>query len=386
MRILMFFPGRVEHLPPLMSSAAVLADLGAAVTVLAAGAAPASAAYLERHGVTVRLASPAPAQPATRWGRGWLRARLGVELLRAKAACLPDCLWFHGPYAMEYAWLPGVCRGVRLVAHAHEHFTEPHLRLAQRRVLRRAHAVICPEVNRLWLLRLADGGPGRWFCIPNRPAADMLPAAAGEPETRAAFVAAGGGPECRKFLIYQGTFMADRCLETAVQAFRGVPDPEAGFILIGDSLAGSRHDRLKALAAADARVVLLPSRPFPRHLPVTAGCHAGVLLYAPTSLNNVYCAPNKLYEYAAMGLGMVLPDYPGLAALVREFGMGRLCDPLDPASVTRAMTAALAVPRQEWQRCARQFLAASVTPEAGYRDVLAALTGTAAGEAMPPQS
>ena len=294
-----------------MTSAAMMADLGAQVMVLASGAATSSAAYLERHGIALRLASLAAVQPATRSGRAWLRAKIGFDLLRTKAEYRPDCLWFHGPYAMEYALLPGVCRGVRVVAHAHEHFVQPHLWYCQRRMVRRAQVVICPEINRLWMLKLAAGGAGRWLCIPNRPAADLVP----RPdelggETRVAFAAAGGHPDCCKFLIYQGVFMQDRCLAAAITAFRAVPDPQAGFILIGDGLAGSSHEGLNALAAGDARVVFLPRRPFPQHLQVTVGCHAGVLLYAPTSLNNIYCAPNKLYEYAALELGMVLPDFP----------------------------------------------------------------------------
>jgi len=374
MKILMFFPGRVEHLPPLMTAAATMADLGAQVTVLASGAAVPSAAYLEQHGVALRLASPAVAQPATRLGRVWLRAKVGGDLLRAKMDCRPDYLWFHGPYAMEYALLPGLCRGVRLVAHAHEYFTQPILWHCQRRVVRRAQVVVCPEINRLWMLKLAVGGAGRWVCIPNRPAADLLP----KPDeqgavTRAAFAAAGGHPDCRKFLIYQGAFMRDRCLAAAITAFRAVADPQAGFILMGDGLTGRYHEELKALAAGDGRVVFLPRRPFPLHLQVTAGCHAGVLLYAPDSLNNVYCAPNKLYEYAAMELGLVLPDFPGVAAINQEYGLGRLCDPLNVPAITSAMTDVLAMPRAEWRTRTRRFLANAPSPEAKYRDVQAAL-------------
>jgi glycosyltransferase involved in cell wall biosynthesis len=377
MKILMFFSGRVEHLPPLMTAAATMADLGARVTVLASGAAAPSAAYLARHGVVLRLATSEAAQPVTRPGRLWLRARVGLELLRAKAACRPDCLWFHGPYATEYALLPGVCRGVRLVAHAHEHFTQPFLWQCQRRVVRRAQVVICPEINRLWMLKLAVGGAARWVCIPNRPAADLLP----QPDeqgaaTRAAFAAAGGHPDCRKFLIYQGAFMKDRGLAAAITAFRAVADPQAGFILMGDGLAGNHQAELKALAVGDSRVVFLPRRPFPLHLQVTAGCHAGVLLYAPDSLNNVYCAPNKLYEYAAMELGLVLPDFPGVAAINQEYDLGRLCDPLNVPAITRAMTDVLALPRADWRTRTRRFLANAPSPEAGYRDVLAALAGT----------
>ena len=74
-----------------------------------------------------------------------------------------------------------------------------------------------------------------------------------------------------------------------------------------------------------------------------------------------------------MELGLVLPDFPGVAAINQEYGLGRLCDPLNVPAITSAMTDVLAMPRAEWRTRTRRFLANAPSPEAKYRDVQAAL-------------
>lgn len=39
------------------------------------------------------------------------------------------------------------------------------------------------------------------------------------------------------------------------------------------------------------------------------------MIYLPISLNNIYCAPNKIWEYSRFGLAMVGNDIPGLLFL-----------------------------------------------------------------------
>jgi glycosyltransferase involved in cell wall biosynthesis len=52
--------------------------------------------------------------------------------------------------------------------------------------------------------------------------------------------------------------------------------------------------------------------------------------------------PNKLFEYVAAGLPIVVADLPEAATLVRERGIGWCADPADPRSVATALRSALA--------------------------------------------
>lgn len=41
----------------------------------------------------------------------------------------------------------------------------------------------------------------------------------------------------------------------------------------------------------------------------------GLLLYEPISTNQLWCAPNKFFEYVALGIKIVATDLPGLRSM-----------------------------------------------------------------------
>jgi glycosyltransferase involved in cell wall biosynthesis len=61
----------------------------------------------------------------------------------------------------------------------------------------------------------------------------------------------------------------------------------------------------------------------------------------PTTLNHRLTTPNKLFEAIAADVPVVASDLPGMAAVVRETGCGRLVDPRDPAAIAAAIRAVL---------------------------------------------
>ena len=366
MRILMFFPSRIDYLPPLLIAAASMSDLGAKVLVVASDSSLETVKYLHRHDVEVRVVRECD-HPKTYRGRAILRARVGMALVRQVLSFKPDCLWYHGEYAMEYSFIPGLNVRKVIVAHAHElcdreYFLQKVLDIT----LRRADLVVVPEVNRLWMLKMRSRSRARFFEIPNRPLRDALCRVDEASCSKDVFVRNGGSERCDRFLIYQGAFMEGRCLREIVYAFQSVKGEDLGLILLGGGLAGDLTRELKSLARSDRRIAVVSRVPPPNHLTITAGCTGGILLYAPLELNNIYCAPNKLYEYAAMGLGMILPDYPGLSTLSRIFGFGEVCDPEDTVSIRMAMEKVLAKGQAHYRHATSLFLESSPTPEAMY--------------------
>jgi glycosyltransferase involved in cell wall biosynthesis len=365
----MFFPSRIDFLPPLLAAAACMADLGARVRVLASGSSQDSTEYLSRHGVEVCLAREGE-HPKTYCARAILRARVGIELVRQVRSFKPECLWYHGQYAMEYGFLPALGGPTVIVAHAYELCdSESFLRKVLDATLRRAHVVIVPEINRLWILKLRSHSRAMFFEIPNRQLDDAVPRVDGGSRTREIFLENGGSQKCSRFLIYQGAFMGDRGLREVLHAFRGIKGEDLGLILLGGGLVGDLAPELGRLAKGDPRIAIIGRIPPPSHLAVTAGCAIGILLYSPSELNNIYCAPNKIYEYAAAGLGMILPDYPGVSALNRTYGLGELCDPEDVKSIRLAMERLLLRERDDNRRATRHFLEVTPSPKDMYRRV-----------------
>lgn len=56
--------------------------------------------------------------------------------------------------------------------------------------------------------------------------------------------------------------------------------------------------------------------PAPMHLEITSYAKIGVAVYAENSLNNLFCAPNKTYEYAGFGIPTLCNDVPGLVETI----------------------------------------------------------------------
>lgn len=369
MKILMFFPGRIDHLPPLMTSAICMANLGAQVRIVASGTALESASFLLKHGVELSIEHNGP-HPTSYLKRAVLRARIGIRLISEKKNFKPDCVWYHGPFAMEYALIPFINSGAIVIAHAHELCDkELFLGWVSRYVARKAHIVIVPEPNRLWILKISSHSKASFYLAPNRPLDDGISLDDNPLQKRDIFMKYMGSTQCNRYLIYQGAFMYDRCLHELIKAFKTVPFMDTGLILMGADFNSAIVQELIELSKDDKRIVFLPRIPPPNHYYVAEGCLGGILLYAPTGLNNIYCAPNKIFEYASMGLGMILPDYPGMANINREFALGEVCNPTDPTSIKEAIIRLLDKRPDEHKSIAKNFLESTPKPKEYYCEI-----------------
>ena len=81
----------------------------------------------------------------------------------------------------------------------------------------------------------------------------------------------------------------------------------------------------------------------PFHLAVTAAADIGVLVYVSggkssySSLNPVYCAPNKIWEYAKFGVPMIANDNPALEYEFNTNGIGYCAKELSNAEILAAL-------------------------------------------------
>ena len=87
------------------------------------------------------------------------------------------------------------------------------------------------------------------------------------------------------------------------------------------TLANEIVDKYKNITS---KLVYIGNIPAPSHLIFTSMAHVGILSYNDDSLNNLYCAPNKIFEYSYYGLPMLGNDIPGLRYSVEAYGAGKL--------------------------------------------------------------
>lgn len=128
----------------------------------------------------------------------------------------------------------------------------------------------------------------------------------------------------KKFLIvYQGIVMPDRPLGNIVKALKKINDSQMAFIVMGRCDDRNYEKSLKAIYKP---VYYLGYIPAPQHLVITKLCHLGIANYDFSSLNNVFCAPNKIYEYAKFGKPMLASQNIGLTETVGACGAAECID------------------------------------------------------------
>lgn len=86
-------------------------------------------------------------------------------------------------------------------------------------------------------------------------------------------------------------------------------------------LLGKDRDMLRKYRQIDDSLIHIEFIPAPDYLLFTSMCHMGIVTYDPGTLNTAYCAPNKIFEYAAFGKPMIANNIPGLKVL-SESGAG----------------------------------------------------------------
>jgi len=198
-----------------------------------------------------------------------------------------------------------------------------------RKILNGASALILNEYNRSILYKCWFNLKERPFVLPNKPY--FVPSAAQMTNYREKYKDALETIKDKKVILYQGHIGGDRDLTAFAQASQELGD---NYRLV---CVGPDHNVMKNYRAIDPNIVHIPHMPAPDYLVFTSVAYVGIVSYRANCLNNCYCAPNKIWEYAAFGLPMLCNDIPGLKYTVETAGAGCCIDEFDKDSIIRAI-------------------------------------------------
>lgn len=154
-------------------------------------------------------------------------------------------------------------------------------------------------------------------------------------------------PQVRALALYQGGIGPGRSMDVLIRALSKLP-AHVGLVLVGPGKA-EYIDSLRKLAAeehVESRLLIHPPVDQRELFELTCSADVGVVIYRNTSRNNLYCAPNKLYEYAAAGLPMAAADLPPISEFIEQYRCGVLMDPDSPQSCADALERLLADPAE----------------------------------------
>jgi colanic acid biosynthesis glycosyl transferase WcaI len=166
--------------------------------------------------------------------------------------------------------------------------------------------------------------------------------------------ARGGQPGVpSQIVLYSGTLGLKhnpRLLLEAAQRLRDRPD--TAFVVIAEG-AGANWLREQVAQAPLPNLKLLPFQPYERLSEILSSAAVLVAVLEPDA--GIFCVPSKVLSYLCIGRPIVLAAPPeNLAArTVERAGAGRVVDPGDSTSFTRALQDLLDRP-DEARQCGRQ--------------------------------
>jgi glycosyltransferase involved in cell wall biosynthesis len=147
----------------------------------------------------------------------------------------------------------------------------------------------------------------------------------------------GLSPDTR-ILLYQGGVGPSRNLEPVIRAMALVPG--AALVLRGPGmhLYGRHYLDLAAQAGCRSRVFCLPPVPSADVVVEARAADFGLwTLLSDVGLNFRLALPNKIFEYLAAGLPLLVADLPEARRIVQRYGVGLCFDPDDPAAIAAAV-------------------------------------------------
>ena len=148
-------------------------------------------------------------------------------------------------------------------------------------------------------------------------------------------------------VLHQGAPAEDRGCEVLIEAMDQLPGAHLCFLG-----SGERAYEGKLRANAGERVHFVPSVPLLELLEHTADADVGVSLLQDTCENHRLALPNKVFEYVAAGVPVVMSDLPEARGLVERHRIGTTTAPSDPEGLATRLRAALSG-RHDTDRSAR---------------------------------
>ena len=186
------------------------------------------------------------------------------------------------------------------------------------KLAKKAEAIVACEVTRAYIMKYWFGLKKLPYVMPNKPY-ELGTTKNAEPscdKTKQAIDVIRG----KKFIIFQGIFQKVDYMKALATALSQM-DSDYYIVLMGfDLYKTNAYEKLKKIYE---RVIELSSLPAPLHLEVTSHAQIGLVFYDDFSLNQAFCAPNKIYEYSGFGIPMIANKIPGLENTVGKINSGK---------------------------------------------------------------
>lgn len=190
--------------------------------------------------------------------------------------------------------------------------------------------------------------------------------------------------------IFLGVFTTGRGIEDLIAAWRHVD--RRGLLVLQGPEGSFRSDMIELARGhgmLEERVFFPPAVDTAELIDAARQADVGIIPYAPSSINNRYCSPNKLSQYMAAGLPIVANETEFVKSIILESGAGTTVDFKDQQAFASVINQLIDDRRQitEMSRRAYRYFNEKFNWEVAstelYADLHAAV-GETAPAARPP--
>lgn len=129
-------------------------------------------------------------------------------------------------------------------------------------------------------------------------------------------------------VVYVGAMDMSRGLDNIIDAFSVLPDSYK-LVLIGGGPDLTRIASRASIAGSQQLKIVGPI-PHDDVQDVIATGDVGIVVYSMDGLNNLYCSPNKIFEYAQAGVPVVTSCQPPLKEMVERYNIGAVVGCTEP--------------------------------------------------------
>jgi len=206
-----------------------------------------------------------------------------------------------------------------------------HLRMDASLLGNKAKAVVVPEYNRAHITKAWWNLNQLPYILPNKPYVAENNNFDVKISNQAEKVL--NEIKGKKIVLYQGGLGKERPIQKFVEAVEELE--EFAFVIMSGDYSEYSNKGYKNCYFID---YMIP----PAHLKVTAKAFIGIVTYVATQgqnsvLNALYCAPNKIYEYARYGVPVIGNDIPGLRTVINEYKNGLIANSNDVDEIKDAI-------------------------------------------------
>jgi glycosyltransferase involved in cell wall biosynthesis len=321
MRLIFVLKSKIEDLPPLVTALFALSELGIKLILITDYCFPETEQLLKNNGVDVYIIQSSKiihGKNIVEKFYSWLAFRWKAWKTIQAIHRQSDILWIGS--ASTALALGTKLFFYKYILHIHELYdTLPRYKNGLKKYAQCSLGIVVPDMSRAAIFRVWWKLNKTPFIIPNKPFF--------HPKTRKLDIsdnnikkqidAIGDIP----IILYQGHIENGRTLDVLAKAIHNNKLP-VKLVLMGIDYAHFVEHLRKLCPDLIYIGFVFP----PRHLEITSHATIGIIQYNFSCLNHVFCAPNKIWEYAGFGIPALVADLPALHYYYDRYNAGICCN------------------------------------------------------------